>query len=373
MGPNVFVGAAFSLVVLSTAWAQSTRVYIGTYTGPGDSSKGIYRSALDLRTGELSAPVLVAEARNPSFVEIHPNGKSLYAISEAGTNGRVLAYAIDPDTGNLKPLNECPSGGAGPCHVNVDHAGKHVLVANYNSGSASVIPIRPDGRLSEPAGFVQHVGSSANPSRQKEPHAHSINPSSDDRFVFVADLGLDKIMIYQLDGQTGKITANDPPFAQVKPGAGPRHFVFHPTGTYAYVINELDSTITAFAYDATGGSLKEIQTVPTLPSGFSGSSWCAEVRVHPSGRFLYGSNRGHDSIVVYRIDPANGILTLVKHETDGIKVPRNFNIEPTGKFCLVANQDGDSVVVFRIDPATGVLEPTDHQVVVSKPVCIRFL
>jgi len=180
-------------------------------------------------------------------------------------------------------------------------------------------------------------------------------------------------MIYQLDGQTGKITANDPPFAQVKPGAGPRHFVFHPTGTYAYVINELDSTITAFAYDATVGSLREIQTVPTLPSGFSGSSWCAEVRVHPSGRFLYGSNRGHDSIVVYRIDPANGILTLVEHETDGIKVPRNFNIEPTGKFCLVANQDGDSVVVFRIDPATGVLEPTDHQVVVSKPVCIRFL
>ncbi|MEN6574962.1 MAG: lactonase family protein [Phycisphaerales bacterium] len=373
MGPNVFIGAALSLVVLSAACAQSVRVYIGTYTGPGDSSKGIYRSTLDLQTGELSDPILVAQARNPSFIEVHPSGKSLYAVSEAGESGRVLAYAIDPDTGDLKLLNERPSGGAGPCHVNVDHAGRHVLVANYNSGSASVIPIRPDGGLGEPTGFVQHEGSSVNPGRQKGPHAHSINPSPDDRFVFVADLGLDKVMIYKLDGQTGKIAANDPPFAQVKAGAGPRHFAFHPNGAYAYVINELDSTITAFAYKPAAGSLNEIQTVPTLPSGFSGSSWSAEVRVHPTGKFLYGSNRGHDSIAVYRINPTKGTLTFVEHETAGIKVPRNFNIDSTGRFCLVANQDGDSIVVFRIDPETGSLDPTGHKIAVSKPVCIRFL
>lgn len=372
MGRNVFMGMAVSLVLLSTAWGRSVRVYIGAYTG-GDAGKGIYRSSLDLQTGELAAPVLAVQVRDPSFIEIHPSGKFLYAVSEAGAEGRVLAYAIDPNTGDLALVNDASTGGAGPCHVNLDHAGRHVLVANYNSGSASVLPIRPDGGLGEPTGFVQHEGSSVNPSRQKEPHAHSINPSPDDRFVFVADLGLDKIMIYRLDGVSGKITAGDPAFVKVKAGAGPRHFVFHPSGKYAYVINELDNTITAFAYDAATGSLQEIQTIPTLPSGFNGSSWCAEVRVHPSGRFLYGSNRGHDSIAVYRIDPAQGTLAFVEHETGGIKVPRNFNIDPTGKFCLVANQNGDSVVVFRIDPDTGSLEPTGHKIAVSKPVCIRFL
>ncbi len=374
MGANGFIGAAVSLVVLSTVSAESLHVYVGTYTGGEEgSSKGIYRSTLDLRTGELSSPVLVAEARNPSFLEIHPNGKSLYAVSEAGASGRVFAYAIDPAAGDLKLLNECPSGGGGPCHVSIDHAGKHVLVANYNSGSASVIPVRPDGGLGEPTGFVQHQGSSVNPARQKGPHAHSVNASPDGRFVFVADLGIDKIMIYKLDGESGAMTANDPPFAQLKPGAGPRHFVFHPSGKRAYVINELDCTITAFAYDVTAGSLKEIQTVSALPSGFSGPSACAEVRVHPSGRFLYGSNRGHDSIAVYRVDPAQGSLTFVEHETAGIKTPRNFNIDPTGGFCLVANQDGGSVIVFRIDPETGSLEPTGHKIAVSRPVCIRFL
>jgi len=374
MVANMVVGVAFSFVALSATSADSLRVYIGTYTGGGaNASKGIYRSSLDLATGTLSDPVLAAEARNPSFVEIHPNGKFLYAVSEAGASGRVFAYAIDAATGDLTLLNEASTGGAGPCHVNVDHAGKHVLVANYGSGSASVIPIGPDGRLAEPTGFVQHEGSSINPSRQKEPHAHSVNLSPDDRFVFVADLGIDKIMIYKLDGETGKIVANDPPFTQIKPGSGPRHFVFHPDGKHAYVIDELSSTITAFDYDAAKGALTEIQTVPTLPSGFTGSSTCAEIRVHPSGKFLYGSNRGHDSIAVYKIDPAAGTLTFVEHETAGLKTPRNFNIDPTGKFCLAANQDGDSVVVFRIDPTTGTLEPTGQKIAVSKPVCIRFL
>jgi 6-phosphogluconolactonase len=353
--------------------AESVRVYFGTYTGGSASSRGIYRSAFDLETGELSNPVLVAEITNPSFLEIHPSGKYLYAVSEAGGAGSVSAFEIDSETGDLKLLNQQPSGGAGPCHVSTDHAGRNVLVANYGSGSASVIPIRPDGALGEPTGFVQHEGSSVNRQRQEGPHAHSINVSPDDRFAFVADLGIDKIMIYKLDVEKGTIVANSPPYAEVKPGAGPRHFAFHPGGKLAYVINELNSTVTAFAYEPASGALTEIQTITTLPSGFQGSSTCAEVRVHPSGKFLYGSNRGHDSIVVYRIDPAKETLTLVEHETADIKTPRNFNIDPTGKFCLVANQDANSIVVFRIDPETGALEPTGYKVSVGRPVCVRFL
>ena len=372
---KAFVTAAFSLAALSTVSAESLFVYFGTYTKGVDSSKGIYRSALDLETGKLSDPVLAAEARNPSFLDIHPNGRFLYAVSESGGTGSVSAYAIDAASGALKLLNQQPSGGAGPCHVGIDHAGKNVLVANYGSGSASVIPIQSSGRLAKPTGFVQHEGSSLNPRRQKGPHAHSINVSPDNRFVFVADLGIDKIMIYRLDIEKGTITANSPSFAKLRPGAGPRHFAFGPNGMYAYVINELNCTVTAFAYASTLGALTEIQTITTLPEAYDGpnTNACAEIRVHPSGKFLYGSNRGHDSIAVYRIDPAKGMLTFVEHETADIKTPRNFNIEPGGKFCLVANQGKDSVVVFRINQKTGTLDPTEHKISIARPVCIRFL
>ena len=373
MRMRAFLAVAFSLVVLSTVFAESFPVYFGTYTGGENSSKGICRSVFNLETGKLSNPVLAAEAQNPSFLEIHPNGKFLYAVSEAGGAGSVSAYTIVTDTGKLKLLNKQPSSGAGPCHVSIDHMGKNLLVANYGGGSASVIPIKTDGRLGKPTGFVQHTGSSVNPRRQKGPHAHSINVSPDNRFAFVADLGIDKIMIYKLDIEKGTIVANSPPFVKVKPGAGPRHFAFHPNGKYAYVINELDCTVTTFAYESVSGALKEIQTITTLPNGFNGSNACAEIRVHPSGKFLYGSNRGHDSIVVYRVDLTDGKLTYVEHETADIKTPRNFNIDPTGKFCLVANQGKGSVVVFRINKETGALEPTDHKVSVAKPVCVRFL
>ncbi len=368
-----FIAAVFSFAALSTVSAKSIPVYFGTYTGGNNSSKGIYRSVLDLETGKLSNPVLAAETRNPSFLEIHPDGKFLYAVSESGRAGSVSAYAIDKNTGDLKLLNQQPSGGSGPCHISIDHEGKNALVANYGSGSASVIPIKSDGRLGEPTGFVQHVGSSVNPRRQNEPHAHSINVSPDNRFAFVADLGIDKIMIYRLDTEKGTIEENSPSFAKVKPGAGPRHFAFHPNQKYAYVINELDCTVTAFAYQPDSGTLTDIQTITTLPNGFDGSNSCAEVRVHPGGKFLYGSNRGHDSIVVYRINPAKGILTFVEHETADIKTPRNFNIDPTGRFCLVANQGGNSVVVFRINQKTGELEPTGYKISVGRPVCVRFL
>jgi 6-phosphogluconolactonase len=373
MGIKALITAVFSLMALSTVSAESLPVYFGTYTRGENSSKGIYRSVLDLETGKLSDPVLAAEARNPSFIEIHPNGKFLYAVSEAGGAGSVSAYKIEADTGVLKLLNKQPSGGAGPCHVSIDHMGKNLLVANYGGGSASVIPIKADGRLGKPTGFVQHTGSSVNPRRQKGPHAHSINVSPDDRFVFVADLGIDKIMIYKLDIEKGTLVANRPPFVQIKAGAGPRHFVFHPKGKYAYVINELDCTVTVFAYESASGVLKKIQTITTLPKDFDGANTCAEVRVHPSGKFLYGSNRGHDSIVVYRINLADGTLSYIEHETADIKTPRNFNIDPSGELCLVANQGKDSVIVFRINKKTGALEPTGHKVSVAKPVCVRFL
>ena len=370
---KAFVTIVFSFAALSTVWAGSLPVYFGTYTRGENSSKGIYRSVLDLETGKLSTPVLAAEAKNPSFLDLHPNGKFLYAVSESGGAGSVSAYAIDRDAGGLKFLNQQPSGGAGPCHVSIDHAGSNVLVANYGSGSASVIPIKSNGRLAKPTGFVQLAGSSVNPGRQKGPHAHSMNVSPDDRFAFVADLGIDKIMIYRLDVEKGTINANSPGFAKVKPGAGPRHFAFAPNGKYAYVINELNCTVTAFAYDSASGALTEIQSIRTLPKEFRGFNACAEVRVHPSGKFVYGSNRGHDSIVVYRVNLAKGTLTFVEHERADIKTPRNFNIDPTGRFCLVANQGGDSVVVFRIDQKTGALEQTGHKILVAMPVCVRFL
>jgi len=370
---RIIIAAIVSSLILSTVYAEPLDVYFGTYTSGRSAGEGIYRSRFDTDTGELAAPVLAVEAKNPSFIEIHPNGKYLYAVSESGGSGSVSAYSIDPETKNLKLLNTRPSGGSGPCHVNTDHAGKNVLVANYGSGSASVIPVKSDGSLAEPTGFVQHEGASINPQRQKGPHAHSVNISPDDRFAFVADLGLDKVMIYKLDVEKGTITANEPAFALVRPGAGPRHLIFGVDGMFAYVINEMGGTITAFAYEPASGALTEIQTITTLPDGFAGSNSCAEVRVHPSGRFLYGSNRGHDSLAVYSIDPAKGTLTFVEHETADIKTPRNFNIDPTGKFCLVANQGADSIVVFKIDQKTGALEPTGHQISIEKPVCIRFL
>jgi 6-phosphogluconolactonase len=257
--------------------------------------------------------------------------------------------------------------------VSVDHAGRNVLVANYGGGSVSVLPIGDDGRLGEATAFIQHEGSSVDPRRQTAPHAHSINVDPDNRFAFVADLGLDRVMIYRFDSQQGTLAANDPPWASVAPGAGPRHFAFQPGGRFAYVINELQSTVTAFAYDAARGALQEIQTLPTLPDDFSGSNTTAEIQVHPSGRFLYGSNRGHDSIAVYAIDADSGRLRFVEHESTQGDLPRNFGIDPSGRFLLAANQGSDSVVVFRIDGATGALTPTGQSIEVASPVCVRMV
>jgi 6-phosphogluconolactonase len=375
------LGLGVLLLVLSPAAAADAakvdkyRVYIGTYTGKG--SKGIYRCELDLSTGKLSQPELAGEVVSPSFLALHPSGKFLYAVGEINDfqgkkAGAVSAFAIDPASGNLTLLNQQSSKGDGPCHLVVDKAGKNVLVANYGGGSAAVLPIAADGKLGEASSFVQHEGKSINKQRQGEPHAHSINLDAANHFAFVADLGLDKVLIYKFDADKGSIAKNDPPAANVEPGSGPRHFAFHPNGRHAYVINELANMVTVLSYDPERGALTPIQTETTLPEGLSKTSYCAEVVVHPSGNFLYGSNRGHDSIAVFAID-SEGRLAAKGHQGEGIKTPRNFNIDPTGHWMLVANQGSNSVIVFAIDPKTGALTPTGNKVEVGQPVCIRFL
>ena len=355
---------------------EAMRVYFGTYTR--GASEGIYLSVLNLQTGVLSQPVLAGKVVNPSFLAIHPKRNWLASVGEVGDfagrrSGAVNAFRVDPQTGLLTLINAQPSGGAGACYVSIDHSGRNVLVANYGGGSASVLPIGDDGRLGEATAFVQHEGSSVDPRRQTAPHAHSVYVDSANRFAFVVDLGLDRVMIYRFDAQRGMLAAHDPPWASVAPGAGPRHFAFRPDNRFAYVINELQSTVTAFAYDAASGTLSPFQTVPTLPEDFDGDNTTAEVLVHPSGRFLYGSNRGHDSIAVFAIDADNGRLRFIEHQPTGGNTPRNFGIDPTGQFLLAANQASDSVVVFRIDQATGGLKPTGQQIEVPTPVCVRMV
>jgi 6-phosphogluconolactonase len=357
--------------------AEKQLVYVGTYTG-GGKSKGIYLFELDLATGAIEPKGLAAETVNPSFLAIHPNRRFLYAVSEVADSdgkktGAVAAFRIDPATGNLSRLNHQPSEGAGPCHLVVDRTGKSVLVANYGGGSIAALPIERDGQLGKATAAIQHSGSSVNPRRQEAPHAHSINVDPANRFAVAADLGLDKVLVYRFDAAGGKLVSNNPPAASVAPGAGPRHFAFHPSGRFAYVINELSCTVTAFAYDAERGVLKELQTITTLPHELREGYSTAEVQVHPSGKFLYGSNRGHDSIVVYSIDAASGKLTRVENEPTQGKTPRNFGIDPTGTYLLAANQGSDSIVVFRINPKTGELDPTGHVVEAPAPVCVRFL
>jgi 6-phosphogluconolactonase len=255
----------------------------------------------------------------------------------------------------------------------VDKEGKNVLVANYGGGSVAALPIQADGRLREASSFIQHKGSSVNPKRQEGPHAHSINLDTANRFACAADLGLDQVLVYQFDATKGTLTPHTPPFAAVAPGAGPRHFAFHPSGRYAYVINEMNSTVTAFTYDAQQGTLKELHTLSTLPAGFKGNNSTAEVQVHPSGKFLYGSNRGHDSIAIFTIDQDTGRLTAAGHELTQGRTPRNFGIDPTGSYLLAANQATDTIVVFRIDPQTGNLKATGQTVSMPTPVCVKFV
>ncbi|KAF0245716.1 MAG: 3-carboxymuconate [Planctomycetota bacterium] len=354
--------------------AGKVAVYVGTFTGPG--SEGIYRFELDLSTGAASAPVVAAKVTNPSFLAIHPNGKFLYSVGEIGGKGKksgaVTAFAIGAE-GNLTQLNEQSSEGAGPCHLVVDKAGKNVLVANYGGGSIACLPIQPDGSLAPASSAIKHAGSSVDTGRQSAPHAHSINLDAGNRFAFAADLGLDKVLIYKFDAAKGLLTPNDPPAGVVAPGSGPRHFAFHPSGKFAYVINEMAMTITAFAYDAAKGSLAEIHSITTLPVEKERGHSTAEIVCSPDGKFVYGSNRGHDTIAIFAADAATGKLTAVGHEPTQGKTPRNFAIDPNGALLLAANQGSGTILIFKRDAATGKLTATGNVVQVGSPVCVRFL
>jgi 6-phosphogluconolactonase len=350
-------------------------VYVGTYT------TGIYQYELNLTSGTLRAAGVTTGVQNPSFLALHPSGRYLYAVDEVSSfggleTGAVSAFSLDPGTGRLSLLNHQTSGGSGPCHLSVDRSGRYVLIANYTSGSIQALPIQEDGSLGAPSlnSFVQHRGASrANTRRQGGPHAHSINLDPENRFAYVADLGLDKLLVYRFDASGGALEASEPAFVSTAPGAGPRHFAFHPGGRYAFLLNELSSTITAFSFDAGTGALTEAQTLSTLPEGYRGSNLTAEVQVHPSGKFLYSSNRGHNSIAIFAIDEETGALRAIGHPKSGGRTPRNFGIDPTGRYLLAANQLSNTVVVFRIDPETGALSPTGASVEVPSPVCVKFL
>jgi 6-phosphogluconolactonase len=356
--------------------ADDYLVFIGTYTR--QNSKGIYASRLDAGTGKLSPVELAGETSNPSFLAIHPNRRFLYAVSEVADfggqkSGAVAAFTIDRSSGKLTLLNQVSSRGDGPCYVIVDKSGKSALVANYGGGSVAALPIKPDGSLGEASAFIQHAGSSVVPRRQAGPHGHSINPSPDNRFAVAADLGLDQLLVYRFDPAKSSLTPNDPPFTKLNPGAGPRHFAFHTSGKFAYAINEIQSTVTALAYDSGKGVLRELQTISTLPKDFTGNNSTADVHVHPSGKFVYGSNRGHDSIAVFAVDTSKGTLMAVEQVSTQGRTPRNFGIDPSGSYLLAANQATNNIVVFRIDQKTGRLTPTGQVLDAPTPVCLKFL
>lgn len=372
---KLLIGAALLAWILPLAVAQQAILYVGTYTRGG--SKGIYAYRFDLSSGKATSIGLVAETPNPTFLAISPNGRFLYAANETNEYqgekaGSVSAYAIDRASGQLKPLNVVSARGTGPCHLVVDHTGKCVLAANYNSGSVAAFPVHEDGSLGAVSSFEQHSGSSANPQRQSGPHSHSVVLSPDNRFFLSADLGLDEIFTYRLDPAKAVFTPAVPPFVKVAPGSGPRHIAFHPNGKFVYVVNEMASKVMAFSYDAATGGLSQFQTIAMLPEAFSGVSTAAEIEVHPSGKFLYASNRGHDSIAVYSIDSA-GKLALVDIVPSGGKTPRNFAIDPSGAWLLAAHQDGGGITLFRIDTKTGKLARTGDALDVPLPVCLVFL
>ncbi len=366
------------LAVASNTFAEDTHlVYFGCYTNQKSGSKGIYVSRFDASTGRISAPELAVETRNPSFVAIHPSKKFLYAVGEnvtpGASSGAVSAFAIERPSGKLTPINQTSSVGGGPCHVSTDKTGQMAMVANYGTGSVASFGIGADGGLSEPVSFIQHTGSGPNQARQKGPHGHSINPSPDNQFAFACDLGTDEVFIYKMDPAKASLTAHGK--AHVPLGSGPRHLAFHPNGRFVFVNNEMLMTATSFAYQAATGALSEIETVSTLPledrekKGFS----TAETVAHPNGRFVYVSNRTHDTIAVFSCDPQTGKLTLIQNASAEGKVPRNFALDPSGKWMLVAHQDSNSVAVLSVNSESGKLLPTGQTISVGGPVCVRFL
>ena len=360
--------------------------YVGAYTpqpagggGMRGKGEGIYAFRFDAKSGALKPAGITPGVRNPSFLALDPARKFLFCVNEleeyaGAAGGAVSAYRIDPASGTLTHLNTRASHGTDPCHLAVERTGRNLIVANYSSGSVAVFPIGKDGALGEASCVIQHTVSSVNPDRQAGPHAHCVTIDAANRYVLVCELGGDCVMIYELDAENGKLIPNaSQPQIKTAPGAGPRHIAIHPNGRFAYLISELNSTMTAFAYDAARGRLAEIQTLSTLPADFTGVSGGAEIQIAPSGRFLYGSNRGHDSIVIYALDAESGRMSLVGHESTRGKTPRYFTFTPDGAFIVVANQDSDNIVTFRVDRTTGKLTAIGEPVAAGTPVCVAFM
>jgi len=358
----------------SPAFSGSARLFVGTYTN--GKSEGIYRCSLGLASGELNVESVTKGITNPSFLALDRFGTHLFCVNEVAEyegkpGGSLSAFALDPDTGDLRLLNRGATHGADPCYVTCDPSGRFVLAANYTGGSIAVLPIRSDGSLGEATDVARHTGSSVKP-RQKGPHAHSIVLDPSGRYAYAADLGLDKVMIYRFNSEKGTLSPAASPWALLNPGAGPRHIAFSHDGSAAYVVNELDSTLTAFSVDKITGTLAHRQTLSTVPSGFSGENYPADVHVARSGKCVYVSNRGHDSIAVFGVNPENDQLSHVQHQATGGKWPRTFTIDPTAMYLLVANQRSNTIVVFDIDPESGLIAPNGHSAEVPSPVCLKF-
>lgn len=381
MTNHTFLRRAFNwllsscLIPAAIFGTQAAPVLIGTYTS--GASKGIYACDFNPATGQLTEPKLAVETKNPAFLATHPKGRFVYAVSEISDpggkkGGAVAAFFRDAATGQLTLLNDQPSGGAGPCHVSVDRTGKCALVANYGSGSIAALPIGEDGKLGEAGSIIQHRGSSVNASRQAGPHAHQIVTDPANRFALVCDLGLDQVLVYRLDPAKPKLTPNDPPFATVAPGSGPRHLIFDPTGKFVFVLSEMAGTVTVFNWEADAGKLTEVEAVSALPGGFTGSNSAAELAMHPSGRYLFASNRGHDSVAVMMVNPASGRLKLVQNQPTLGKAPRFIGLDPSGKWLLAANQTTGNIVVFPFDPDIGKLGESVANLTAPVPVCLVF-
>ena len=372
---RLFRAVVFAIFALSQ-FAIGQIMYVGTYTD--GTSKGIYAYHFDASTGQISPMGLMAETPEPTFLALHPSGRFLYAVNEVNRfdgkqTGSVTAFSIDHTTGKLTQLNQVSTGGPGPCHLIVDATGKTLLVANYAGGSFASFPIASDGKPGAAASFIQDQGSSVDKSRQAEPHGHSVNLPKNNKFMLGADLGTDKVMIFRLDAANGKITPGDPPSAPVKPGSGPRHLVIAPDQKHVYVLSEMASAVTTFDFDPSTAAMKEIDMVSALPPDFKGQSTAAEIAIDAGGKFVYTSNRGHDSIAVFAVDKGTGKLKLIQNESTGGGQPRAFALDPSGKYLIAGNQQTNNISVFKVDHASGKLTPNGGKYDLGAPVSFVFL
>lgn len=353
-------------------------MFVGTYTR-GGGSKGIYVYRMDSESGAMTQVHVEDGISNPSYLAVHPNRKYLYAVNEVSETsgvpgGALTAYSIDADSGKLEQINRQSTGGPGPCYVSIDSTGSYAVVANYDGGSVAMLPIADDGSLKPSSHFIQHYGGTkVNPKRQEKAHAHSANLDPSNRFAIINDLGMDQLRVYEMDLEAGKLKFSESSTIKTAAGAGPRHFEFHPNGRYAYVINELGCTVAAYNYNADTGRLKLLNTLSTLPKGYTGENTTADIHVSPDGKFVYGSNRGHNTLAIFKINQSDGSIEFTGDQSTGGKTPRNFSIHPDGKFLYAANQDSDSIIQFEINQATGDLTPVGREIRCPMPVCLKFM